>query len=111
MGRNGDPLFPSEDTAATTQAQVEGLGMVLKVNSGEAPSGMVASAEALIFSGPRALWMERDQPALGQADGSCSRASHPINWKRHEADVFTPPDGHFDRRVLVAAGAATSTAA
>ena len=39
-------------------------------------------------------------PALGRSDGDC-RASHPIHWKRHGADVFSRPGWALDRHAFV----------
>ena len=67
--------------------------MVLKVNSGESPLRDGRFSRGSDFLGAA-------RPVDG-AGPTCTRTgrwqllapSHPINWKRHEADVFTRPMG------------------
>jgi hypothetical protein len=70
--------------------------------------GVVARIRLFFFSGPRALWTERDKPALGRRMVAAV-PSHLVNWEWHEADVFSRTGWTLDRRALVTTHGAAGT--
>jgi len=60
----------------------------------------MVSQQRLTFSGATRLRTERGPTRARTVGGP----SHPLDWKRHEADVFACPGWALDRRALVTAG-------
>jgi hypothetical protein len=75
-------IVPSGRIGAASLPAQAALGNILKVSAGKAPPAMVSQQRLAFSGGPTCTRTVRIVAAA---------PSHPVNRKRHEADVFAPP--------------------